>query len=1050
MKNASSLTISLKRENLNKNKFNKFPNSLTLLFMMFFLVSNSNYCFAQISRTQIIDNATPYTSFSWTASSCNLWSGASCGGKNVYSADIPWVNIGTNISMPYCWGGWSTQAEHINAMANCKSAGDICSYSGGGCSGGGAGLSCASGHDCSGLVSRAWGLSSKRSTSTLPAISTSIPLSQVQPGDILNVAGSHTRLVETNYGNGNYRVIEASGIDWKTAYHTYTAAQLASYDPRCPNSSIVTGGCGSISPPSNDDCSNSITLIPNTSCNTTPGDIAGATQSFAASGCPSGLIQDVWYRFIATSDGTYTIKLYPSNSMDGIVEVRQGSCTGTVLGCADSGGGNGGIEKLDVIGSNGTTYFIRVYEYNSTGNTIPPATTAFDICITRPSCVTPGIPVSASCTSSGMTTASLLWTEGNPVGSSMVSYYWVVGTRPTVTYGNGVTQGFTSGTTALATGLSAGALYYLRVYAYTSCNQTNSEYMTSSSFTTLPCQPDWTLIPYSDKTTAYCKVTIGGAPASNNDKLGAFVGSECRGIGDIIIVNDEAYSTFNIYGTSSETVSFKIWDASDCTELINCNSYLTYPGGTIGNPPNYLAINAGIKTLEVFPTNQNVPKNPAGSTDFNVIANSSWNAVSNQAWCTVTPSGCGNGPITVSFKVNETTSQRVATVTVTVNGLPPKMVTVTQDTCTPPAAPLIGNIIQPTCEIATGSVELSGLPAGNWIINPGNISGSNSSRTISGLVAGIYNFTVINAAGCISQASDSVVINTQPVTPNVTNQTALIQSGETFSITPTGVPIGTTYTWAAPIYLGGVTGGSTQTIPQSDINGTLTVSSGTGTATYTVTPTYGACIGATFTLKVTVAYDDVTAPTATLLSPTGYTGNDTTFDLKMTMSELIERGTGTMVIYKGEAPVTSFTSAQVIINGYDVMVPVSLDKNTTYWVNVSPGFVKDLAGNPYRGITSPFIWTFTTGNFATNAYNLENSQFRVYPNPFNNYIIIENHKELSRVVLTNISGQKTLDIVNPGRKISTQNVATGIYYLSLIPKSGQIEFRKIIKIEQDN
>ena len=40
-----------------------------------------------------------------------------------------------------------------------------------------------------------------------------------------------------------------------------------------------------------------------------------------------------------------------------------------------------------------------------------------------------------------------------------------------------------------------------------------------------------------------------------------------------------------------------------------------------------------------------------------------------------------------------------------------------------PAAPTVGTITQPTCAVVTGSVVLSGLPAGNWTINPGAITG---------------------------------------------------------------------------------------------------------------------------------------------------------------------------------------------------------------------------------------------------------------------------------------------------------------------------------------
>lgn len=81
-----------------------------------------------------------------------------------------------------------------------------------------------------------------------------------------------------------------------------------------------------------------------------------------------------------------------------------------------------------------------------------------------------------------------------------------------------------------------------------------------------------------------------------------------------------------------------------------------------------------------------------------------------------------------------------------------------------PAVPIVGLITQPTSTVSTGSVVLSGLPTGSWIINPGGITGSGTSTTITGLAAStIYNFTITNSVGCISNnASANVVIDAQP------------------------------------------------------------------------------------------------------------------------------------------------------------------------------------------------------------------------------------------------------------------------------------------------
>ncbi|MNX53645.1 RHS Repeat protein [compost metagenome] len=81
-----------------------------------------------------------------------------------------------------------------------------------------------------------------------------------------------------------------------------------------------------------------------------------------------------------------------------------------------------------------------------------------------------------------------------------------------------------------------------------------------------------------------------------------------------------------------------------------------------------------------------------------------------------------------------------------------------------PSAPTIGSITQPTGGSSTGSVVLTGLPNDNWVINPGNIVGFGTTKTITGLSASTtYNFTVTNSSGCSSNASANVVINTQSV-----------------------------------------------------------------------------------------------------------------------------------------------------------------------------------------------------------------------------------------------------------------------------------------------
>ena len=72
-------------------------------------------------------------------------------------------------------------------------------------------------------------------------------------------------------------------------------------------------------------------------------------------------------------------------------------------------------------------------------------------------------------------------------------------------------------------------------------------------------------------------------------------------------------------------------------------------------------------------------------------------------------------------------------------------------------------------------------------------------------------------------------------------------------------------------------------------------------------------------------------------------------------------------------------------------------------------------------------------------------EFKVYPNPFSNYINIENAERLSRVVVTNIAGQRVMDVQYPERRISTSNLVNGVYVISLFTEDGIVKSDRIVK-----
>jgi len=108
--------------------------------------------------------------------------------------------------------------------------------------------------------------------------------------------------------------------------------------------------------------------------------------------------------------------------------------------------------------------------------------------------------------------------------------------------------------------------------------------------------PPWTVIGYSNSTEAYGIVTIDDIPAKQGDKVGAFVGNECRASEDVIINEGNAYIVLVIQGETSEAISFKIWQASTGTIFDVGLVAQSNVGGVIGAYPNYLPI-AGYSSI---------------------------------------------------------------------------------------------------------------------------------------------------------------------------------------------------------------------------------------------------------------------------------------------------------------------------------------------------------------------------------------------------------------------------------------------------------------------
>jgi hypothetical protein len=145
--------------------------------------------------------------------------------------------------------------------------------------------------------------------------------------------------------------------------------------------SIDVSAAACIAGPPNDECAGAIMLDVNLTCEPTQGDVSNATQSMPAIVCNDfeGMANDdVWYSFVATGPNQ-TITVDGTDTLDAVIELFEGTCVDlTSLACADStlGGDVEEIEANDLV--EGTTYFVRVYDFYN-GYPIEPT---FDICVT--------------------------------------------------------------------------------------------------------------------------------------------------------------------------------------------------------------------------------------------------------------------------------------------------------------------------------------------------------------------------------------------------------------------------------------------------------------------------------------------------------------------------------------------------------------------------------------------------------------------------------------------------------------------------------------------
>lgn len=284
---------------------------------------------------------------------------------------------------------------------------------------------------------------------------------------------------------------------------TYTTTIGTNYLVRIQRNGTNNGMDGRLciwspTPPSNDDPCSATSLTVNTTCSSTAGTnvAATATSGIPAPGCGSYTGGDVWYTFVAPSNGIVNIETSANSLTNSDIALYSATACGgtfTLIECDDlDGPGNmGGIYRTGLTA--GQTYYVRVWGNAGTSGT-------FNICAVSLAnddpCGAVALTVGSSCTNTATTNLYATSSTGIPApgcGNYTTGDVWYTFVAPAsgkttvTTSANGLTDSGVAIYTATAcsgtftlvscsgngngnmgsiasTGLTAGQTYYVRAW----------------------------------------------------------------------------------------------------------------------------------------------------------------------------------------------------------------------------------------------------------------------------------------------------------------------------------------------------------------------------------------------------------------------------------------------------------------------------------------------------------------------------------------------------------------------------------------------------------
>lgn len=342
-----------------------------------------------------------------------------------------------------------------------------------------------------------------------------------------------------------------------------------------------------------------------------------------------------------------------------------------------------------------------------------------------------------------------------------------------------------TGTTALEDPVPSGT------YTYTVTNVSTGCTSVPSAIALVNAQPSSPAVPVQ---TIDCTLGFNLAKVTVTSPLGT--GIEYK------LDAGEYQTTVTFEGVINGSHAITVRNASGCTTT---GTSFTVSCGCVNGPTIVLSSITG-NTCGTAPVT--IAGNVFGGNATSI-------SLTNNGTGTLTPATITVSPFSFSYTPAAADAGKTVIITATTNnplGVP-CAAAVAQFTLIAnplPAAPTIGIITQPTCNISSGSVVLNGLPAtGTWTLTSTpdaiTVSGTGTTTTVSGLQVGAYSFIVKSPTGCVSAATGVVNIVLNPITPAlIVSNPAPVCFPSTADLTASSVTAGSstglTYTyWTNPI-----------------------------------------------------------------------------------------------------------------------------------------------------------------------------------------------------------------------------------------------------------